>query len=198
MITKGVTDFFLPEAVKPILLKSLMWLETSTTNFHIVDVDPIRRLASLIQTNKAGVDAISDRLKLSNKKRQKLKDLVEPRWQATWNINENKLRALFYQFGPAYIVDLVFLEWSRTLNEKNQLTKGETDGWLHIIETADGWTMPEFPVRGQDLLDLNVKEGPRISNLLNLVEDWWRDGGCHADRTACLEKLKQCFSYVLV
>jgi len=191
MITSGVAEHFLPEAVTPLLLKRLMWLETSAMKFETVGVDPIRRLASFLETDANGVREIAQRLKLSNDQRDQLIDLVEPQWQATWDISEDALRALLYRLKPARVIDLCLLEWSRILIDTPRLPREQTDAWLHIIETADAWTPIDFPLRGQDALDLGLEAGPRISVVLNEVEDWWTDGGCRADRDACLDKLRE-------
>ena len=49
----------------------------------------------------------------------------------------------------------------------------------------------ERPLRGRDVLELGVGEGPEVSALLNEVEDWWLMGGCHAGRDDCLVELRR-------
>ena len=106
------------------------------------------------------------------------------------NLNDDKLRALIYRYGAAHIIDLSLLQWSQMLIDMPRLSQGQKDAWLHIIEMADGWMEPKFPVSGQDLVNLGIEEGPRISALLKQLEGWWIDGGCHSDRKACLKILQ--------
>jgi hypothetical protein len=51
--------------------------------------------------------------------------------------------------------------------------------------------IPEFPLRGADILDAGVPEGPDVSRLLSAVEDWWVAGGFAADGAACLDELRK-------
>ena len=190
MINNGVTQHFLPEAVNPDLLNQLMLLENFAAQSYSVSVDPIRRLASLIETDEKGADGIAERLKFSKSHRKKLKKLIKTRFKEILNLNEDKLRAIIYQNGSSHIIDLSLLQWSQMLIDMPRLPQEQKDAWLRIIEMADGWMEPIFPVRGQDLVNLGIEEGPKISSLLNQLEDWWAEGGCHPDRAACLKKLK--------
>jgi len=191
MVSSGVAEHFLPEAVTPILLERLMWLETSAMKFETIGVDPIRRLASFLETDADGARAIAERLRLSNVQRDQLIELIEPQWQATWDITDDELRALLYRLNPSCVIDLCLLEWSRILIDTPRIPREQMDAWLHIIETADAWIALDFPLRGRDALELGLEEGPRISEVLEEVEDWWTTGGCRADRAACLEKLRE-------
>jgi poly(A) polymerase/tRNA nucleotidyltransferase (CCA-adding enzyme) len=48
---------------------------------------------------------------------------------------------------------------------------------------------PSFPLEGRDVLALGLPPGPRVGALLRQVRDWWLDGGCLADATACRAEL---------
>ena len=51
-----------------------------------------------------------------------------------------------------------------------------------------------FPLNGSDIINLGIKEGPRVGELLNNVEDWWGKSGFTAGRSACLRQLKAILS----
>ena len=191
MISSGVASHFLPEATPPTRLKRLMWLETSAIKVGSVGMDPVRRLASVVETDAAGARKIAARLRLSNIQRDHLITLVDPPWQATWKILDDDLRALLYRLEPARVIDLCLLEWASVLTNMPNLPREQSEAWLRIIDTADSWVAVDFPLRGRDALDLGLAEGPRIAEVLNHVEDWWTSGGCRADRDACLRKLRE-------
>jgi hypothetical protein len=48
---------------------------------------------------------------------------------------------------------------------------------------------PVFPLEGRDVVARGVPAGPRVGALLRDVRQWWMDGGCVADRSACLAQL---------
>ena len=191
MMDGGITKHFLPELAHLDRLKRLIWLETTAIKFDHVAPDPVRRLAAAIETDADGVRAITSRLKLSNADRDHLLALVEPGWTPDPEAGEDAVRGALYRLGPAVVIDLGLLEWARRLTIMPRLPREQTDAWLNLMETADKWEPVVFPIRGQDVLDLNIKPGKYVSELLTQVEDWWIDGGCRADRDECLAELKR-------
>ncbi len=191
MISGGVAIHFLPEATSTIRLKRLIWLENSATKVGPLGKDPVRRLASIVETDAVGARKIAERLRLSNAQRDHLITLVDPPWQATSEILGDDLRVLLYRLEPARIIDLCLLEWARVLTNTPVLPLEQSEAWLRIIDTAKAWVDLDFPLSGQDALDCGLAEGPRINEVLNQIEDWWTSGGCRADRDACLRKLRQ-------
>jgi poly(A) polymerase len=191
MMDGGITKHFLPELAHLDRLKRLIWLETTAIKFDHVAPDPVRRLAAAIETDADGVRAITSRLKLSNADRDHLLALVEPGWTPDPEAGEDAVRGALYRLGPAVVIDLGLLEWARRMTIMPRLPREQTDAWLNLMETADKWEPVVFPIRGQDVLDLNIKPGKYVSELLTQVEDWWIDGGCRADRDECLAELKR-------
>ena len=58
-----------------------------------------------------------------------------------------------------------------------------------MLETANSWEEPTFPVTGADVFARGVPEGPEVGHLLKAVEDWWIERDFVPDRAALLEKL---------
>jgi poly(A) polymerase len=52
------------------------------------------------------------------------------------------------------------------------------------IEAAE---IPGFPLQGRDLVAAGMAPGAAMGEMLAAVRAWWWDGGCIADRAACLE-----------
>ena len=168
-----------------------MWIETSAIKFDSVTPDKIRRLAALIDTDAAGAEEIARRLMFSGADRDHLKSLTSPRWQARFDVDETSLRAVLFRLGAAEVIDLVLLAWAEHLIVTPRLGGEENEGWQNVIRIADEWSPIDFPLRGRDVLELGVGEGPEVSALLNEVEDWWLMGGCHAGRDDCLVELRR-------
>ena len=68
------------------------------------------------------------------------------------------------------------------------MNPGDLDLRLRI---AADWAWPKFPIGGLDLVELGVKPGPHIGQILHLVEDWWVRHDFQPDRTACLEAVQK-------
>ena len=191
MVKSGVTRHFLPEAMQTNLTKHLIRVENLVNEHLNITIDPIRRLASLISTDRSNVKAIAQRLKFSNDQYKKLKGLLEPQWQSVWNTDDVSLRAGLHRFGAAYIIDLSLQKWARMLADAPQLPREQTEAWLRIINTANCWKDRTFPIKGQDVVNLGIPEGPKISHILKKLENWWINGGCTANRITCLKKLRK-------
>ena len=59
-----------------------------------------------------------------------------------------------------------------------------------MLEAAESWVKPPFPIGGRDVTALGVPHGPAVGALLDATENWWLEGGFKADRDACLSFLK--------
>ncbi len=193
MYNHGVLKVILPHVTAPERLRQLVWLETSAIKFESVRPDPLRRLAALVNTDERGAADITTALKLSNAEQQRLSSLITPEWDADWQITDDDLRAVLYRVGAATVIDLALLKWAEMLVASPTGLGEVQDSWVRIIETADqalSETVITFPLKGQDVLDQGVEPGPKVSDLLGQVEDWWLADGCTADREACLTKLE--------
>lgn len=191
MTSHGIMAQILPEVAYTDRLRRMIWLETRAIKFDSVAPVPLRRLAALIETDQRGVEKMCDRLKLSNQDRKRLLAMMDTDLPIKPGIPENKLRGLLFRLGVEAVLDVALLHWANRLSQVPKLPRTETDGWLEIIAAADGWENIPFPLRGQDVLDLGVAAGPLVSEYLRGVEDWWVEGGCRDDRSACLERLRE-------
>ena len=63
------------------------------------------------------------------------------------------------------------------------------DGDAGARQRLGGMPRPVFPLEGRDVVALGIAPGPRVGQLLREVRQWWLDGGCMADRGACLTEL---------
>lgn len=56
-------------------------------------------------------------------------------------------------------------------------------------EKAAGTNVPDFPLSGNDLLDLGYQPGPEMGAVLKKTEAWWAKNG-FPDKQACLKRLQ--------
>ncbi|MFL5281496.1 MAG: CCA tRNA nucleotidyltransferase [Rhodopila sp.] len=131
--------------------------------------DSILRLAGMLSGDPL---ALALRLKLSNHDRDRLVRLTAtPVPQA--EDDDAALRRLLADHRPADLIDRVWLDrGSAELRQRLAATK-----------------RPVFPLIGRDVVALGVPQGPRVGDLLRQVRQWWLDGGCVADATACRAEL---------
>ena len=149
-------------------------------------LDPIRRLAALIAGSDvaktaSAIRAFADRWRLSAIEGERLAELVKPSVSLNSRLERRVQHRLLYRLGRERFRDLVLLTWAG---------RGGTEtAWRAMLETADAWERPAFPVTGADVLARDVPEGPEVGDLLREVEDWWIASDFAPDRAAMLERL---------
>lgn len=173
MADNRVLEHFLPEARNIPRLAALVTVEGLGFG-----ADPLRRLAALIGDAAA---AVATRLRLSNVERRRLETLSAPPLSVSVDLDRRARRRARYRLGAGTFRDLALLGWAEG---------GDAADWRRLIDEAERWTPPRFPLRGQDVLALGVAPGPAVGKLLARVEEWWIAGDFAADRKAAQAYLR--------
>lgn len=118
-----------------------------------------RRLNALLPNDRFIVDAVTARLKLSNKARV---EMVE-RLTATPPTCQNA-RALAYAHGTAIAADVILLHSSE--NE-----------WTTALAQLADWAPPVFPIKGGELVSRGLSAGPDVAKTLRAAEQIWISEG---------------------
>lgn len=185
MSANGILQHFLPEA------KEIDRLAALVTVDGIVDrADPLRRLASCLKVDAVGADAIAARFRLYNVDRERLRALVASDHRLHRDMSLQARRAALYRLGADGWRDRVPIDWAEEIALGGSQDRHITDGWRELYDLADAWTLPIFPLQGNDVLDLGIAAGPDVGRHLTAVEEWWIAGGFAADREACLIQLR--------
>lgn len=130
------------------------------------DADPLMRLAALSGGGRH-LTALGARLRLSNAESERLGRLVLPDPAFDPDTDEREARGFIYRFGAETFRDGVLLAWAAS-------TAATDDAqWRGRFALAGTWKVPELPVRGADLLDRGLAEGPAIGRVVRAFEDWW-------------------------
>ncbi|HEY4041192.1 MAG TPA: CCA tRNA nucleotidyltransferase [Rhodopila sp.] len=128
--------------------------------------DPVLRLAAMLSGDPL---AVATRLKLSNEDRDRLVRLLTT---PSPGGSDADLRRLLADHRPADLVDRTWLD-------------DTADTRRRLIATA----RPVFPLEGRDVVAAGIPAGPLVGARLRDLRRWWMDGGCVADRAACLAEL---------
>jgi poly(A) polymerase len=128
--------------------------------------DAVLRLAAMLTGDPL---ALATRLKLSNEDRDRLIRLLATPSAAG---SDADLRRLLADHLPADLIDRTWLDGAPALRQRLS----------HMVQ-------PVFPLEGRDVVALGIPPGPNVGQLLRAVRHWWRQGGCVADRAACLVEL---------
>ena len=177
MSDEGVLGQILPEAMNFDRLSRLIELEKNL-NLN----DPVRRLASVMELDKLDLDALSERLRLSNVQGDRLAAMVEHRSAIVPTFGEAQRDALIYRIGTSTFLDAALVGWAGA---------GVDGEWAALVDACNNWLPKKFPLGGGDVMALGAPSGPDVGILLRAVEEWWIDGGFQANRESCIERLKE-------
>jgi poly(A) polymerase len=160
-----------PETVKLMAKRDLLKVILA----HNKDMAPLIRMAKIDAAEGFEPDALlrlvlvaknalslRDRLKLTNAEAERLTAIGEH--APTPKLRDSERRIVLYQIGPQAWRDTVRTGWAKASSSK---------GWRELYRLADDWTVPQFPVKGQDLISRGMKPGPAIGEALTRLEDWW-------------------------
>ena len=142
--------------------------------------DALLRLAALIEVDKAGAVALAERLRLSNADRNRLAGLASP-WPDLGG-DPKAQRLSLYRLGRERYRDLVLLSGADR--------RTAPPGLRGLLELAETWPIPAFPLGGDDVTALGVPPGPLVGRLLGAVKGWWEGGDFTAARNECLDRLR--------
>ncbi len=138
--------------------------------------DALRRLAALIES---GGDALARKLKFSNADRERLAALSET---VPLTSEPAEQRRLLHRLGRDLYIDRMLL---------TAAIADDTANVKKLLGAAAKWKPVTFPLRGADIAEAGVPEGPAIGKLLAEIEAWWEESDFKATRKQCLAELQK-------
>lgn len=142
----GVMAVILPEAH----VESLQELIAAELRNGIAP-DPLRRLAALLPADVTLAEQIAARFRLSGAQKKRLAAAARRSESAS-----DAPRALAYRLGLDGALDRVLI------------TGGDASPVI-------GWTIPQFPLKGGQIVAKGVGKGPEVARILQEVETRWID-----------------------
>lgn len=188
---EGVARHVLPEPIAPGRLRVLSWLETrGLVGFA---ADPIRRLATLLESAEAGSE-VAARWRLSNARTDRLAAILAADPPHA-EMSRAEARRALAACGPEIWRDRVLRAWAEyrhVFGAGGPLpgSRGSA-AWSALLRLPETAPVPPFPLKGADVLALGVPPGPRVGNLLRALEYEWRAADFAPDRAALLARLAE-------
>ncbi|MGN6450865.1 MAG: CCA tRNA nucleotidyltransferase, partial [Brucella intermedia] len=122
--------------------------------------DPLLRLESIIPPDSVRMEEMGRRLKMSNAERARLEawaraDAVKP------ELSEQALKKTIYRGSKQAVLDRIRLAYAAARAEAAGSDEAmvRAGGFARLLETAERYDAPVFPVTGGDLLALGIQKG---------------------------------------
>ena len=163
MFERGVLPVVLPETGA----NEIATLERLLGEEQRQNVEPaaIRRLAALLPADAAAAAKVASRLRLSTAQKRRLSKAAA----RTQSDAQADPRALAYRLGLQDSIDRLLL-----LNR--------------AILPLKHWDIPQFPLKGGEIVARGVAAGPQVTRILREIEDRWSEEG-FPDRNRVTELL---------
>jgi tRNA nucleotidyltransferase/poly(A) polymerase len=151
--------------------------------------DPLLRLEAIVPPDAARMEELAKRLKLSKAEGGRL-----TKWALAERIKpsttEAALARALYRGDPKAEEDGLRLAFasarSRAVDDDNALI--EAGNYARLLSYLERWKRPVFPVNGDDLRGLGLKQGKNVGELLTELESEWIDTGFALDRDALMAR----------
>ena len=144
--------------------------------------DPLLRLACCLFAAPESLKMLADRWSLSNKHRDYLRDilLLPATHMLEWDMADTK-RAI-RTYGGQIVSD------AARIAEAEKPIDGRV--FSVIRTTVNEWEVPDFPVQGRDLLELGMKPGKAVGEILKRLEKRWEDSDYELTKEQLLKNLQ--------
>ncbi|MGU3575847.1 CCA tRNA nucleotidyltransferase, partial [Brucellaceae bacterium C25G] len=125
--------------------------------------DALLRLESLVPPDAARMSALGKRMKMSNAERARLEawarlEPIKP------EMSDLQLRKLLYHSSRQAVIDHIHLAYARArfdaINSDEAMIKAGS--YARLLEIAQTFELPVFPVTGSDLLERGFTKGPEL------------------------------------
>jgi len=180
MAETGVLDVVLKLPANLARFEALVEVEAD----QLFECDPVLRLAALLPDDQVAAMALATRLRLSNPDRDRIVAALSPTPALKSWMSPREIRREVYRTGQAIFRDRAKLAWAASPRSATTMQ------WRGMIALAEGWSRPELPLTGRDIMNAGVPKGPLVGQVMREVEDWWIDNDFLDDKLSVIEKLK--------
>jgi poly(A) polymerase len=178
MAQRGIIEYTLGTSVSQQNITHL----TTLCGIDAAPIEAMLRLAILLDGTGQDARTMQHRLKCSNAEADLLAALLSPTNQISARFDERAQKSLLRRQGKENFIRFVCLAWARDPKQKSVFDA------MHRL--AQSWPIPEFPLRGKDILALGVEPGEQVGKLLALAETYWEEGNYTADHATLVAWVK--------
>ena len=180
MAEAGVLEVVLKAQADLARFEAFVEVETD----QLFECDPVLRLAALLPDDQVAAMALATRLRLANAERDRIVAALSPTPELKSWMSPREIRREVYRTGKPVFRDRAKLAWAASPRTATTMQ------WRGMIALAEGWTPPELPLSGAEIINAGVPKGPLVGEVMREVEAWWIDNDFIDDKLSVIEKLK--------
>lgn len=144
--------------------------------------DALFRLMGMVRPDADTMKAMAKRMTFSNKEADRMMAwATNPAPKS--NISKADLDKLMYRGDSQGLLDAMKLE---VVHLQGRGDAAGAEVMLKLIDHAQNWRRPKFPIQGQDLIASGMATGPEMGKKLKAMEEAWIESGFKLGRDALL------------
>ncbi|MGR6430156.1 CCA tRNA nucleotidyltransferase [Rhizobium sp. PAMB 3174] len=152
--------------------------------------DPMLRLMAMLPPDGERLAALAKRLRLSNAEAAELAAFAGAPPIAD-DISDRAFDRLLYRSGPEGIIARLRIDLAnaRAKAGADMLAMAKVGRLSLLLERAERWKKPVFPLSGADMLAAGMQPGPKVGDVLKGLEEEWVKSNFVMDRASLLARL---------
>lgn len=179
MLTNDVLDTVLPEASNVDGLDLIVALERR----EAIKPDPLLRLMAMSAREPLAMALLVTRMKVSNSEKSRLREWADDATALDPDADDRAKRIAIYTAGRQVVMDRARV---RAAGADDPIRSSR---WMSLVDLAMGWSPPEFPLTGKDLIAAGVEPGEAMGRKLEALRALWVRSGFNAGREQLLMAL---------
>jgi poly(A) polymerase len=136
--------------------------------------DPLLRLSAIVPPDGDRLDALAKRLRLSNADALRLTQWAETPLLPD-EVTDVGFARLLYRYGKPGIMSRIRLALAsaRAAAEADPVSMRKSARLLQLLDKAQKYEKPSFPLSGSDVVAAGVPAGKRVGEMLKELEEYW-------------------------
>jgi len=180
MLTNDIFDTLLPEASNSEGLDALIRLERR----EAIKPDPLLRLMAMSAREPLAMALLCKRMKMSKAETARLRAWSDDGTPLDPDVDDRTKRIAIYKGGKDVVIDRARL---RAAGSEDPIRSSR---WMSLADLAMGWTLPDFPLTGKDLMKAGVPAGEVMGKKMAALKALWIRSGFSVDKDKLLMALK--------
>ncbi|KZM49690.1 CCA tRNA nucleotidyltransferase [Labrenzia sp. OB1] len=150
--------------------------------------DPELALVVLAGFVREDIERVCDRLRLSNAERKRMKAAWAVMKRLKDPVNLPSAASLLYEFGRLGAVDGLLAVWADLRARKT----ADDHRFAELLSGLRTEPVPEFPLKGADLIAAGHPPGSGLGNFLKCLEEEWRESGFGLSKRELMRRITEC------
>ena len=149
--------------------------------YYHLSSSALRRMFLIYDPDEKLAESLASRLKFSKKEKQLFVSLAQIHLSLDDLCDVKKLNKFIYLYGKDFCLNKLLLQASLDMKVPENL--------VFLLKHIETYKVPEFPIKGRDILDKGLSESSKIGEVLKMMEKTWIESDFELSGDEILQKI---------